>query len=311
MSASQNPPLGTVAVVYLAWGPLGTEYVRRFIESYASHPAGFPHELVIALNNVEPADQAEIATICGDIPHSVFVLDSPVFDLEAYRLAIKRYDADAYCFLNTYSRVLAPSWLARYATALATDDVGLVGAGGSYRSMREFNPWLIDSAGLSVVKQAWLQQQAIRRAARFRWHFGAAPTPFVRANAYALTAATLQQIDWPLTRSKFETLVEEAGRRSLTVRVREAGLRCVVVDTDGGVLDIPDWPTSGTFWSDDQDKLLIADNRSDEYERASASERRALASINWLGYGSARELRPRRLSALTSARRRLGGTDVG
>ena len=60
-------------------------------------------------------------------------------------------------------------------------------------------------------------------------------------------------------------------------------LRCVVVDTEGRVFDVSDWPESRTFWSHGQDRLLVADNRSDEYAKAAEADRPKLAYENWAG----------------------------
>jgi hypothetical protein len=67
----------------------------------------------------------------------------------------------------------------------------------------------------------------------------------------------------------------------MTRRTQSIGRRCVLVDRSGQISDIPDWPTSNTYWSGAQEALLVADNRSDEYERATPAERLEMARGNW------------------------------
>ena len=117
-----------VCVAYLAWGPLGVGHVRRFVDSYVANPAGLDHTLVVILNSVGHEDRGEIASLLRDIPHTTFIPEQPVFDLEAYRLLTEAAVADAYCFFNTYSRVLAPEWLARYVAALSEPSIGVAAA---------------------------------------------------------------------------------------------------------------------------------------------------------------------------------------
>ena len=281
-----GPPeiaLRRVCVAYLAWGPLGVGHVRRFVDSYIANPAGVDHALVIILNHVGREDRDEIAGMLRDIPHSTFAPERPVLDLEAYRLLTETIAADAYCFFNTYSRVLAPGWLFRYVAALRERSIGVAAAGGSYRSLRDFNPWRSGPTMLPLPKKALLQLATTRRALRIRRQFPPNPCASVRSNAFALRASTLALIDWPKCESKMDTWLWESGRQNLTVRTREAGLRAVVVDRYGAIFDVPDWPQSATFWSRDQDGLLVADNRSDEYACATAHDRRRLMRENWSG----------------------------
>ena len=282
MSAKQKISLPRVCVAHLVWGPLGVTYLERFLESYFAYDAACPHDLIVVLNNVDNRTRTRCAAILRGVEHRTFVPARTVMDLEAYRLVMGTFAADAYCFLNSYSRILGPSWLSHYISALQRPEIGLVGATGSYRSMRDFSPWRVGEVALPPLKRAALDFRAKRRALRVRWQFPAAPSPFVRTNGFAIRAATIPLLAWPECRSKWDTWRWEMGRDGLTARVRRVGLRCVIIDRSGCVYDMAEWPKSHTFWSGSQGGLLIADNRSDEYDSASDQHRACLARANWL-----------------------------
>jgi hypothetical protein len=270
-----------LCVVHLVWGPLGRLHLERFVESYTSRDAGHPHRLVVILNNLDDELRADVAVLLRDLRHEKFTTTEPAFDLEAYRLAVARFPADGYLFLNSYSRLLTDGWARCYASSLQRPDVGVVGAGGSFRSMRAYNPWVLRGSTLPPHKRALNQWSVAVRAFEARLRFPPSPTPFVRSNGFAIRAAMIERLGWPVCRSKWDTWKLESGRDGLTARSRRAGLRTVVADAYGRVFDPVEWPLSQTYWSGEQAGLLVADNRSDEYGGAEASERARLWALNW------------------------------
>jgi hypothetical protein len=270
-----------VRVVHLVWGPLGVSYLQRFIDSYTAHAAGYPHDLVVILNNVDAATHLAAQRALSDVAHVTWRPTRPVMDLEAYRLVMDELPADVFCFFNSYSRILGSAWLAHYVMALQAPGVGLVGAGASYRSVREFNPWRARGAPLPYLKRVARDVAAARRALKVRIAFAAPPAPFVRTNGFAIATTTRHMLAWPPCGSKWDTWKLEMGKRGLTAQARALGLRPVVIDRWGHIFDLEEWPGSGTYWSGDQEGLLVADNRSDEYLQASAHSRPRLERVNW------------------------------
>jgi hypothetical protein len=125
-----------IALVHLVWGPLGPQPLRRFIASYKAHPAGVEHELVVLLNGTKPEASEMLLAELRDVDHRVLTLAQPVQDLAAYRAAAERLEHSQICFLNSYSVILAPAWLGHLALALDQPQAGLVGATGSWASVR-------------------------------------------------------------------------------------------------------------------------------------------------------------------------------
>lgn len=125
-----------IAVVHLVWGPLGAAWPRRFLDSYRQHPAGVNHDLVLLLNNVSAEARSALSAELEGIEHRLLDLHEPVQDLTAYAEAVERLDHDRLCFLNSYSAILSSDWLSKLQHALDQPKVGLVGATGSWASVR-------------------------------------------------------------------------------------------------------------------------------------------------------------------------------
>jgi hypothetical protein len=256
-----------IALVYLAWAPLGPEPLRRFVRSYREHPAGAEHELVVLLNGSTDADlRAELR----GVEHRLIVLERPVLDLPAYGLAACQLEHERMCFLNSYSTILGDGWLGLLARALDDPGVGLVGATASWESQAEWirgRPvyWPYQLAGL---------RQARRAYPRF-------PNPHIRTTAFMIERPMLLEMGLERAADKRATYLLESGPHSITRQIVERDLRAVVVGRDGRSYELEEWPRSATYRAGGQGNLLVADNRTRDWERASPRLRRRLSHDAW------------------------------
>jgi hypothetical protein len=141
-----------IAVVHLVWGPLGTGPLHEFLASYRRHPPGAEHELIVLLNNVPDPLPAEFRAELEGVEHRLLRTPEPVQDLAAYVHAADCLEHERLCFLNSYSAILAPDWLALLDHALDQPRAGLVGATGSWASLH------------SAVLNAFMLPNPYRRA---------------------------------------------------------------------------------------------------------------------------------------------------
>jgi hypothetical protein len=249
-----------VAVVHLVWAPLGVEQLRRFVESYAAHPAGQAHRLIIVYNGFAPdstMDQWHEALT--DVRHDDLLLASRMLDLAAYREAIVASDAEVYCFLNSYSEPLSADWLRLLIGHLNDPTIATVGASGSYESI------YTTSHPLTRVRKRG---------------FPEFPNPHLRTNAFAARREQLMRIQWPTITSKMDALRFESGPQSLTRQLQRFG-RAVVAGRDGCAYDVGAWRESNTFRWGNEANLLVSDNRTREYLAASEAQREDLERRAW------------------------------
>jgi hypothetical protein len=250
-----------LALVHLVWGPLGTAPLRRFLDSYGAHPAHAAHDLVVLANGVTKAQRPQMLAELDRVEHRLLEIEQPVLDLSAYRLAVTRLEHRHVCFANSYSQPLVDGWLAKLVAPLAGAEVGLTGIGGSYESAYSAAPF-------------WLR-------ARRRRAFEPFPNPHLRTNGFAIARELLLDLDWPSPRSKASALALESGKRSLSRQLWERGLSVLVVGRDGASYEPELWPRCATFRAGVQRNLLIADNRTRQYEDADARLKSVLERMAW------------------------------
>lgn len=253
--------MSEISALHLVWGPLGPAPLERFLAGYRSMPAGRNHELVIVFNGVENAAmRAELDAALDGVEHVALETPAPVIDLNAYRWAIDRLDGDRVVFLNSYSRLLAEGWLDLLARHLDDPGVGMAGATGTWESIRE-TPF--------KWKMPWT-----RLFPRF-------PNAHLRTTGFMLDRELAKSIRWRPPTGKITALGVESGRRSLSNEVKRQGLRLVVAGRDGRAFAETEWNTSGTYRTGEQENLIVADNRTDDYIAAGPAERARLSRLAW------------------------------
>ena len=249
--------MAEVAVVHIVWEPLGPAALRRFAASYRAHSAGAEHRLVIVFKGFGDAGPgADHLAAFGGIEHETLSYDEPTLDLPTYAFCADALDAPHLCLLNSESVLLADGWLAALREQLRAPGVGAVGATGSYESPRSLSP--------------------LRRR---RWP--PFPNPHLRTNAFMLSRALMRDLHWPAVRTKPAAWELESGRDGFTRQVWARGLRTLVVGRDGRGHPPEAWPRSATFRSGDQANLLIADNRTRQWEQADRAGRERLSRMAW------------------------------
>ncbi len=307
------------AIVHLVWGPLGSTPLRQFLDSYGQHDAGAPHDLFVVFNGVASEQRPALLGELASVRHSLIELDRPTQDLDAYAQAAARLEHERLCFLNSYSVILADGWLRAFESALDMQNVGLVGATGSWAS---FGSLALDSLGLpNAYRRIGLARNCIRRqlgaialerstgsspseelgqaTARATAasalatarslpasleqvvRFAGFPNPHLRTNAFMVERALFTRLTIGGLGSKSKAYLVESGRESLTRQAERLGLRALVVDRDGGTYAKDAWPKSQTFWHRDQEGLLIEDNQTRMYATGPAERRAFLSTLAW------------------------------
>jgi hypothetical protein len=214
-------------------------------------------------------------------------------DIPAYLEAARRVSCEYLCFLNSYSRPLADGWLAALHRHARRPGVGLVGASGSWEShytnvsghlppaarfaRHAAGSWMKRRERAGV--RSYLAQRREMRAVRADFH--PFPNPHVRSNAFMLRRETLLRLRVGPIHTKMDALAFESGRRGLTRQVQAMGLEALVVGRDGTGYPREAWPRSGIFRMGEQENLLVADNRTDQYAQADPPTRAALRRAAW------------------------------
>lgn len=246
----------TAAVIYLARGFEAdhVERFQRFAQSYRTQPAGYDHKLYVIFKGFAGAhDRATAEAVFDGLPFEAIDTDDLSFDLGAYADALRTVNEDYVCFLNTNSEINAPFWLAKLLRNLDTPGVGMVGATGSFESLRYINRL-----------------------------FPEYPNPHLRTNAFAVRREHARELLGSYAiRTKLDAFFTESGPDGLTRQILSLGLTCLIVGSDGRGYAPPLWPSSETSRQGTQSNLLVHDNYTRGFEEMNARERDEVAFASW------------------------------
>jgi len=301
-----------IAAIHLVWQRSPPGALEAFLDSYRKYPAGIEHELVLLLNGFrEPGEFDRYRPALEGLAYRVLFLGDAGLDVDAYQAAAKRLSHDSFCFLNSYSELLAPGWLKTMADWLAQPGVGSIGATGSYGSHRSFaryqrrktSPYaaLLPPQAATVVPghqgsnlatklrrlratRGAVALAAARDAARrYQYELGFAdfPSPHLRTNAFMITRDLWRSIRVPRLWTKVGAHRFESGTRSLTAQITGFGLQVLVVDRDGRAYEPGEWWRGNTFWQGDQENLLVADNQTRRYAESDERQKAWLSRFAW------------------------------
>jgi len=295
-----------LVLVHLVWAPLGPAPLAGFLDAYARCDPGARHRLVILLNGfAADEDLGPWRRLLEGIDHDELRVERPMLDIAAYLEAIGSVPAERYCFVNSYSVPLAEGWLAALEQALLAPGVGLVGASGSWGSLRSYNRFSLGlggpyarvfddrratAAALAAAGDRRSYEQGPRRREPLRYArllleqshgFLPFPAAHIRTTGFMIAHDVLCRLRLTAPRRKADAYRLESGAASITAQVRGLGLSARVVDRDGRSHEASEWPASRTFWQSHQQNLLIADNQTAVYAAAELPVRRALSRYAW------------------------------
>ncbi|HKR78258.1 MAG TPA: hypothetical protein VJR69_01030 [Nitrospira sp.] len=271
-----------ISVVHLVRKKNGIEPFKQFLESYLKYPAGIRHELLILYKGfTRSAERAPYEALLSGVRHSFLTVADFGFDLRAYFIAAERSTSEYLCFLNSFAVLMDKDWLLKLYRHIRKPDVGLVGATGSWGSLRS-----------GQVRKLPLWKKILKpfvrpaRRAYFDLYFDTFPNYHIRTNGFMISRNTMGRIRRGVILTKMQVYRLESGKNSITKQVEQMGLTAVVVGKDGLSYDKEEWASSGTFWRGDQSNLLISDNQTRNYDNGDADDRRMRQLFAWGSFDS-------------------------
>jgi hypothetical protein len=291
-----------VGVVHLVRKANGLAPIARFLRSYVDHGAGLPHDLVVVFKGFPANPGEEFEELLARVPHQRIFVPDRGYDLGAYFAVMAGLPHRYFCFLNSFSRILADDWLQKLHRAASIDGAGPVAATGSYQS----------SASLHAERARMLARLPLAEQVRWRFnHVASDPSPWVgaqraaawllggvglwnparhfppfpnyhlRTNAFMASRDVLGRIRAGWMPFKLSTFLFESGTNSLTRQALALGRRPLLVTRSGEALDKEDWHLADCFRQGRQGQLLVADNQTDLYENAAPADRAELSRLAW------------------------------
>lgn len=248
-----------IAVVHLVRAANPTTALQRFLDSYIEYPAGMSHKLVFLLKGFSTQLPADVSEQLDRVQHSKLYCVDQGYDITSYFYAAERISEPLVLFINSFSIFLAAQWLSKLQRAYTQENVGLVGATGSWESIAP------ESTGVGLLKSA----KSVALSLPLLLLFPAFPNPHIRTNCFLLARNDFLAMRPILIRSKLDAWLFESGRNSMTRQMLRRGHEVLIVGRNGFQYRPTEWARSLTFWQSQQENLLVHDNRTMAYQDGS------------------------------------------
>lgn len=289
--------------MHLVWGPAGLPPFEAFAASYQRHPCHCEHDLVLLYNGFDgDAALAAHRHHAAALSAQEIVLAESCLDLAAYVAAARVLKHERVCFVNSYSEILVPGWLALLERALEDPACGAAGATGSWASHVSYNLFQLGLGGayarafpsrraardamheisgtpVPSATQYWLftlLQVACRSRAASRF-----PAAHLRTNAFLVDRERFLALASARAKTKWDTYRLESGPRSLTAQLCAAGTPPLVVDAHGVARPPAEWHRGDVYFQAGQQDLLVSDNQTRSYASATPAQRAVLSAFAW------------------------------
>jgi hypothetical protein len=265
-----------ILVVHLARLADGLQAFQSFVSSYRKHPAGAPHDLLIAFKGfVNKPETLELwKANLVDIDYSMMCLEDMDFDIGSYCRVAERYPERAILVLNSNSVLLVDKWL-KLLLSYANGNT-LVGATGSWENSKLL--YLLTSRYVGMLSDINMVRWFARLlCATVRWQ-----NPHLRTNAILFPPAFFPSITLPRKIcDKSQAYSCESGFKGISRQARKRGFKLLVVDRNGAAYSWKDWPKSHTFRIGEQEGLIVGDKQTHMYAEAPSSVRDMLSKYAW------------------------------
>jgi hypothetical protein len=282
LNGARDQGRAATAVFHIVWKPFGFDVFQRFVSSYVANAAEHDHQLILLFKGFEAPQQSNpYANLVSNVAHRSIFVEDRGFDIGSYLAAAHLVSADYYCFLNSKSEILGEGWLRKLFSLACSDDVGIVGATGSWESLYtdHLNSGIARRADASYLRNV-ISKSMFNRL-RHLYFYAPFPNAHIRSNAFMLRRETLAKLKVGRMRTRRDTSRFENGRANITRQILNMNMRAVVVGRNGEAYEPAQWPESKTFWSADQQNLLVADNQTTRYQNANPAERGAMRRQAW------------------------------
>lgn len=264
-----------IAVIHLIRKGNSPMYLNSFLTSYINFEAGIIHDLILILKGFDKDENLnQLNPLLEKIIYKKLTIEDIGYDLDVYFNSSKMFNYNFYFFTNHYCKILTSNWLINFYNHCKLHDVGIVGATGSYESI--VTNYIQEYKN---IKGIFSKIKHIKDIAVLLFSYTSFPNAHIRTNAFMISFENISKIKYTKILSKSLALKLEGGRNSITNQLLNFNLRAVVVGRDGKGYEIKEWALSNTFRSNEQENLIISDNRTDDY--LNSNNREILSFITW------------------------------
>ena len=280
-----------ISVIYLAWGGLPIETVKRFFASYEKYASGYPHELLIISREYEGTDYALISAYASKYNAHLLKTENTGQDFGAYYTGAKLTDSDYILCMNSHSVIMCDDWILKLIRAKEKyPQMELIGYGGSWQKSDTYFEYYNEQ----LKKRYKIKNLVYHMKKNFIRFFNLIdllsniqrfPNYNVRTHAFFINKKIYidfieKECKNRLPHNKVQAYRMETGNHSLSRYVLKLGYDYCVVGRNSEIYRKEDFDKSGT-WSSLFENYIIQDKQIRIYEALERTKQKILERRVW------------------------------
>jgi hypothetical protein len=267
-------------VVYLAFAGYGPNNFKNFINKYKKYNSGLKHKLIICFKNFSKEEKIFYKKKLKKIKCLIYFDDKKINDYDIgswYRIAKKNLKSNIF-FFGARDFPIKKNWL-KICNKFLTDNTKIIATQCSYAS-RSSDYFKHYYKNVNKIKSFFLGIYKLI-------YYPIFPNPHFRTCGFLVQSRFFcKYVNRFLNKNKIKnfnkekTLQFESGRDSLFNQISRDGYSCGLVNSDKNIFYFKEWKKSQTNFLGLQEKLLISDHRTENYEN-SKKLRNHFKKIHW------------------------------
>ena len=263
-----------ILVVYLLYYPILNKTLKDFIRFYRKYKSGHTHELLICFKGFDLISANKWKKKIS-IKYTFFQDNDKRndFDIGSFFRVAKLYNDRLILFLNSYAYPNCNNWLKIFMDSYEKNSI--VGAHGSYGSL--------SSQCLSFKYKDLSIYKSIKYGLVHFFYCKLFPNPHIRTSNFLIKATDFLclKVDKNKFTKKIHTNYFESGRFGMSSQLLKKGFKLLIVNSENKKFNVLDWVNSKTAFLNNQEKLVISDHRTREFDLLTNDKKKKLENMNW------------------------------
>lgn len=246
--------------------------LKEFIKYYYKYDSGYKHKLIICYKLIKDTEIKKYRLITSKIKHDEFIdrYNKNDFEFMSMYRAVKKYKNCKILFLNSHAYPAKKNWLKLINSKYSKNSfIGFSGSNESMFSSLRF-------------KKKYKFLRNLYHYCYFKYNFKKFPNPHVRLPSFFLLQNDfIKFIKDKSYKNKHHAWITESGKKSMTNFFKEKGFKIFILNSDGNKFELNNMKNSLTFCFNQQNKLIISDRHTRNYNNSTAFNKSLLCKRVW------------------------------
>jgi hypothetical protein len=246
-----------IIVTYLSSKYVEAKLLSKFIYNYKRFKSGYNHKLIICFKNLTDEELKKRLKRLKNIKCEIFIDPSNKNDHEwgSLKRICEKNKNNYFFFLNDYTYPVCNNWLKMISGIIKFNRIIGCSASNSSHFSNAFYRHKNDNYFLAILKLL-----------KYFFFFPKFPNPHIRATGFLIHAKNyLKFIQNKSIKTKFQSLLLESGKKSLTNYFIKKNYELIVVNNKGKIFYKNEWKLSETFSYKNQSGVIMSDNKIRKY----------------------------------------------